>query len=108
MALNQPEIQRIEDAELDGLYSDHLDLWHELATNAYQYVANYVDEVRVDDVILALEPALAVTDTLQDFLQENRLRQKYWNRYFGDYILDQLWDQLVQEAEESEEEDDDD
>lgn len=97
MALNQVEIQKLENAGLDGLFTKNKKLWTRLAREAYSYTAKYIDEdedVRVDDVILVLEPALSVTPTLQDYLSEHRLNQKYWNRWFGDFILDQLWDDL--------------
>lgn len=94
MALNLEEYQALENASLVDLYRNHQDLWSEMAKSAYQYTRHYIppsDRVRVDDVVKALVPALAVTATLTDYLHEKRLRQKYWVTWFGDLILDSTW-----------------
>jgi hypothetical protein len=97
MALNQEKLQALKNAGLVKLFNDEKKLWRVTARKAYTYTKTYVSEVRVDDVILPLIPALAVTDTLQKFLAAKKLKQKYWTEYFGDLILDELWDELANE-----------
>ena len=100
VALNQEEIQALRNAGLIDLFEEHLALWKEQAKDAYAYAHKYISgEVRVDDVIQVLVPALAINNTLHDYLSEKKLKQKYWDRYFGDYILDQLWQDLTSEGE---------
>jgi hypothetical protein len=97
MSLTLEELQALTNASLTDLFAENRALFDSMAREAYDYTRHYVREpnvVRIDDVVKVLEPALAVTTLLGDYLAERKLNQKYWIRYFGDYILDQLWRQL--------------
>ena len=105
MALTLEELQALTNASLVQLFKEHRDVLHQMAQRAYDYTRQYIEEpnsVRVDDVIMTLAPALAVTDLLTDYLAEHKLRQKYWIRYFGDYVLDQFWPGIQRIAERKE------
>jgi hypothetical protein len=105
MALTAAKVQDLEDNDFDELFRDHRNLWETKAREAYEYAEKLViptgEPVRPDDVLELLVPGLVLVDELREFLENNRLRQKYWKSYFGEYILDQLWTDLETEEEES-------
>ena len=94
MALTASKLQRLDDAGLVRLFDERRRLWTELATQAYGYTAGYLGEVRPDDVIPALVPALEVSNELRRHLAEHKLGQQYWFTWFGELILDRLWQDL--------------
>ncbi|HEU5476224.1 MAG TPA: hypothetical protein VFU64_00150 [Gaiellaceae bacterium] len=104
MALTAAKVKDLEDAGFDELFDDHHALWEAKAVEAYRYARNLVtptgEPVRPDDVIELLVPALVLAEELRNFLEQNRLTQKYWRQYFGEYILDRLWDDLPTAAQE--------
>lgn len=100
MALNQEKLQALENASLVKLFNDERQLWTATAKEAYTYTRSYVKDVRRDDVIKPLTPALAVNDTLQNELDRKKLKQKYWTEYFGDLMLDRLWRELENDGKE--------
>ena len=95
MALTAAKLQRLGDAGLVDLFQERRQLWAELAGHAYAYTAGYLPDVRPDDVIPALVPALEVSNELRRHLAEHRLNQQYWFTWFGELILDRLWDDLT-------------
>jgi hypothetical protein len=98
VSLTAEKQQAIEDAGLDTLFQDNQDMWRTKASRSYQYRSAVVQDanynVRVDDVVPILVPDLKLSDTLTDYLAEEKLRQKYWYTWFAEYILDRLWGQL--------------
>lgn len=106
MALTALKIQDLTDHEFVDLYNAHRDLWREKAREAFDYTEQFVTEagqrVRPDDVIDLLVPALELSDEFRGFLEEKRLRQKYWRRWFGEFILDDYWPQLTADDDEGE------
>ena len=38
--------------------------------------------------------SLEVNETLKDYLNENKLRGKFWIKDFADLIIDRTWDEL--------------
>jgi hypothetical protein len=97
LALTQKKLQDLVGQGFPDLYQQHQRLWTDKAERAFDYAARSMPDgqaVRVDDVAGVLTPALEVDRTLRHFLQEGKLRQKYWVEWFCDYILDQLWGQL--------------
>jgi hypothetical protein len=95
VALTAAKLQKLGDAGLIALFEERRQLWQELAAHAYGYTAGFLEEVRPDDVIQALAPALEVSNELRRHLAEHRLPQQYWFTWFGELILDRLWDDLV-------------
>jgi hypothetical protein len=99
VALNATKSKRLEDAGLDGYFDQHQRLWHQKAKRAYDYAKQFVDEsgeeVRQDDVVPLLVPALEVFDGFRDHLAERKLTQKYWYTYFAELIVDRLWEELT-------------
>jgi hypothetical protein len=106
MALTALKIQELTDRGFPDLYAKHTNLWREKAKEAYEYTEKFVtaagQRVRPDDVIDLLIPALELSDEFRTFLEDKRLRQKYWRRWFGELILDELWVELSEEEKEEE------
>ena len=98
MGLTATKSVRLEGAGLTRLFDKQQKLWRALARNAYVYVSGGLEEsgepVRPDDLITPLVPVLEVTNELRDFLDENRLTQKYWYQWFAELIVDRVWNDL--------------
>ena len=98
MALTLKKLQRLEDAELTGLYTKHLKIWREKAENAYDFTKVFVElsgnNVRPDDVLPLLRPTLDVCDELRNFLADKKLRNQFWFEWFAELIIDRLWPEL--------------
>lgn len=99
MALNAYKSKRLEDAGLVDYYNQHQELWAQKAGRAYEYAKRFVEEsgedVRQDDVVPLLIPALEVFDDFRDHLNGAKLTQKYWFTYFAELTVDRLWDDLT-------------
>jgi hypothetical protein len=52
------------------------------------------EQVRPDDVLLALEPAIELAPEFRSHMGSKHLTQKYWKTYFAEYVLDRVWNQL--------------
>lgn len=99
MALTAAKVKDLEDKGFLGLFDEHRELWEIKAKEAYAYAKKLVapsgEPVRPDDVLPLLVPALLLVKQFRDFLEDNRLTQKYWRDYFGEFILDRLWEGLA-------------
>ena len=102
MALNATKSKRLEDAGLDQYFDQHRALWDQKARRAYDYAKAFVvesgEEVRQDDVVPLLVPALEVFDDFRDHLAREKLTQKYWYTYFAELIVDRLWEELIEQG----------
>jgi lipopolysaccharide export system protein LptC len=95
LALNLNKLKRLEDAGLVRLFEDDRKLWTAMAKDAYAYTRRFVGaEVRPDDVVPTLVPALEVSDRLRTFLAQRKLTQNYWYTWFAELMIDHLWSQL--------------
>lgn len=95
MALSLNKLKRLEDAGLGGLFEADRKLWTAMAQDAYGYTRKFIGaEVRPDDVVPTLVPALEVSDRLRTFLAERKLTQNYWYTWFAELIVDRLWPAL--------------
>jgi len=99
MALTLKKLQRLEDAELTDLYTEHLDkVWRAKAENAYDFTKVFVEasgnRVRPDDVLPLLRPTLEVCDELRGFLDDKKMRNQFWFEWFAELIIDRLWPEL--------------
>ena len=95
MALNLQKLKRLEDAGLVRLFDEDEKLWTAMARDAYAYTRKFVGpEVRPDDVVPTLVPALEVSDRLRTFLAERKLTQNYWYTWFAELMVDRLWSGL--------------
>ena len=95
MALSLNKLKRLEDAGLVELFEADLKLWTAMAKDAYGYTKRFVGkDVRPDDVVPTLVPALEVSDRLRTFLARKKLAQQYWYTWFGELIVDRLWGDL--------------
>ncbi|HYY03668.1 MAG TPA: hypothetical protein VE736_07270 [Gaiellaceae bacterium] len=95
MALNLNKLKRLEDAGLVCLFDDDRKLWTAMTKDAYAYTRRFVGaEVRPDDVVPTLVPALEVSDRLRTFLAQKKLTQNYWYAWFAELMIDRLWSQL--------------
>jgi hypothetical protein len=99
MALTADEFVALQTTGLVKFFGLHRETYLSLARRAYSYARSYLDEagleVRVNDVAVALEPALHVRSELREFLAEHRLTQQYWYRRFSDLIVETAWTELA-------------
>jgi hypothetical protein len=95
VALNLNKLKRLGDAGLVELFEEDRKLWTAMAKDAYAYTRRFIGgEVRPDDVVPTLVPALEVSDRLRTFLASRRLTQNYWYTWFAELIVDRLWPDL--------------
>lgn len=97
MALTLEAEQRLGDVGLIELFDNHEGTWLNAARETRDFVATLFPEgsrIRRDDVAKALHPILEVNELLKDYLDQHKLRGKFWIRYFVDLIIDRTWDQL--------------
>jgi hypothetical protein len=101
LALNATKSKRLEDAGLDQYFDQHRALWDQKARRAHDYAKAFVvesgEEVRQDDVVPLLVPALEVFDDFRDHLAAQKLTQKYWYTYFAELIVDRFWRELTEQ-----------
>lgn len=95
MALNLQKLKRLGDASLVALFEQDQKLWTAMAKDAYSYTRKFIGpDVRPDDVVPTLVPALEVSDRLRDYLASRKLTQNYWYAWFAELIVDRLWSDL--------------
>jgi hypothetical protein len=95
MALSLNKLKRLGDASLVELFEQDRKLWTAMAKDAYGYTRRFVGgEVRPDDVVPTLVPALEVSDRLRTYLASRKLSQNYWYTWFAELIVDRLWSDL--------------
>jgi hypothetical protein len=95
LALNLNKLKRLEDAGLAELFDHDRKLWTAMTKEAYSYTRKFVgDEVRPDDVVPTLVPALEVSDRLRTFLAHKKLTQNYWYTWYAELLVDRLWKDL--------------
>ena len=91
MALTFQVEQELEKAGLIEFFEDDRDSWLMKAANSHQFLRdNYPSgaQIRPDDLAKALGPVLEVDVALKDFLENGKLKQKYWTERFVDLIVD--------------------
>jgi len=95
LALSLNKLKRLNDAGLTGLFEDDRKLWAAMTKDAYAYTRKFVGgEVRPDDIVPTLVPALEVSDRLRTFLAQRKLTQNYWYTWFAELLVDRLWPDL--------------
>jgi hypothetical protein len=95
VALSLNKLKRLEDAGLTELFDADRKLWTAMTKDAYVYTRRFVGkEVRPDDVVPTLVPALEVSDRLRTFLASRKLTQRYWYEWFAELLVDYLWTDL--------------
>jgi hypothetical protein len=95
VALNLNKLKRLGDAGLTELFELDKRLWTAMAKDAYGYTRKFIGaDVRPDDVVPTLVPALEVSDRLRTFLAGRKLTQQYWYTWFAELIVDRLWSDL--------------
>lgn len=100
MALTLEAEQRLEAVGLVALYDGHQRTWLEAAQETKVFVAGNFPEgspIRRDDVAKALHPIIEVNEVLKEYLDEHKLRGKFWIKFFVDLIIDRTWDSLDEE-----------
>ena len=92
MALNLNKLKRLGDAGLVELFEGGRKLWTAMARDAYSYTRKFIGaDVRPDDVVPTLVPALEVSDRLRTYLASRKLTQRYWYEWFAELMVDRLW-----------------
>jgi hypothetical protein len=95
VALNLQKLKRLGDASLVELFEQDQKLWTAMAKDAYGYTRKFIGaDVRPDDVVPTLVPALEVSDRLRTYLASRKLLQNYWYTWFAELIVDRLWGDL--------------
>jgi len=95
VALSLNKLKRLGDAGLTELFEEDQKLWSAMAKDAYAYTRKFVGaEVRPDDLVPTLVPALEVSDRLRTYLAQRKLGQNYWYTWFAELIVDRLWSDL--------------
>jgi hypothetical protein len=95
VALSLNKLKRLEDAGLTELFDADRKLWTAMTKDAYVYTRKFVGaEVRPDDMVPTLVPALEVSDRLRTFLAARKLTQNYWYTWFAELLVDRLWPDL--------------
>jgi hypothetical protein len=95
VALSLNKLKRLGDAGLTDLFEQDQKLWTAMAKDAYSYTRKFIGaDVRPDDVVPTLVPALEVSDRLRTFLAGRKLAQQYWYTWFAELIVDRLWSDL--------------
>ena len=95
MALSLNKLKRLTDAGLVDLFETDRKLWTAMAKDAYGYTRKFVGaDVRPDDVVPTLVPALEVSDRLRTYLASRKLTQQYWYTWFAELVVDRLWGDL--------------
>jgi hypothetical protein len=95
VALSLNKLKRLGDAGLVELFEVDRKLWTAMAKDAYSYTRKFVGaEVRPDDVVPTLVPALEVSDRLRTYLASRKLTQNYWYVWFAELLVDRLWADL--------------
>jgi hypothetical protein len=95
VALSLNKLKRLEDAGLTELFDAERKLWTAMTKDAYVYTRKFVGaEVRPDDMVPTLVPALEVSDRLRTFLAARKLTQNYWYTWFAELMVDRLWSDL--------------
>ena len=95
MALSLNKLKRLGDAGLVELFEEDRKLWSAMAKDAYGYTRKFIGgEVRPDDVVPTLVPALEVSDRLRTYLASRKLAQNYWYVWFAELVVDRLWSDL--------------
>ena len=95
MALSLNKLKRLTDAGLVELFEADRKLWTAMAKDAYGYTRKFIGaEVRPDDVVPTLVPALEVSDRLRTYLASRKLTQQYWYTWFAELVVDRLWGDL--------------
>ena len=95
MALSLNKLKRLTDAGLVELFEEDRKLWTAMAKDAHTYTRKFIGkEVRPDDVVPTLVPALEVSDRLRPFLAGRKLTQNYWYTWFAELLVDRLWSDL--------------
>jgi hypothetical protein len=110
MGLTRKIEQKIIDVGLDRFFEDDRATWIAAARKAYSYLRESHGRdavIRRDDVSEALEIVLEATETLKDFLNDEKLSQRYWFERFADFIIDRGWDEIQNPPENGDEDDED-
>jgi len=95
VALSLNKLKRLTDAGLVELFEADRKLWTAMAKDAYGYTRKFIGaEVRPDDVVPTLVPALEVSDRLRTYLASRKLTQQYWYTWFAELVVDRLWGDL--------------
>ena len=95
MALSLNKLKRLSDAGLVEFFEEDRKLWTAMVKDAYAYTRKFIGkEVRPDDVVPTLVPALEVSDRLRTYLAGRKLAQNYWYTWFAELIVDRLWSDL--------------
>lgn len=94
VALTLEAEQRLDSVGLVKFFTDGEETWKKTASQTFEFiVANFPpgSRIRRDDVSKGLKPVLEVSESLRDYMNEKKLRGKFWISDFADLIIDRTW-----------------
>jgi hypothetical protein len=97
MALTLEAEQRLTAVGLVKFFDKNANAWKGLAADTKGFVTAHFPngaKIRRDDVSKELVPILEVHEAFGDYLDEHRLRGKFWIKDFADLIIDRTWDNI--------------
>jgi len=100
MAMTLEKEQRLQDADLIQFFEKDQAMWAGVLKRAYNFTKNDFPKgarVRRDDLIKPLLSVVEINEGLRDFLNENKLRGKFWKELFVDLIIDRKWSEATGE-----------
>ncbi len=102
MALTLEEDQKLTAVGLVDFLKKDSARWKDLVAKALRFTKSTFPDhavIRPDDVSKILFPLLEVDAALTDYLNAERLTQKYWRRYYCNLIIDRFWDDLTSKGD---------
>ena len=98
MALTLDKEQRLQDVGLIEFFEQEQPMWVSVAKRAHEFARRDFPKeavIRRDDLIKPLLSVVEVNEGLRDFLNENKLRGKFWKELFVDLIIDRTWNEAA-------------
>jgi hypothetical protein len=93
--------QKLKDAGLIEFFERNRATWLAAAREAYQYVKTSFpadSTIRRDDVSQFLVHVIEVDEDFKNYLDMNRLKQKYWAYHFADLVVDRTWNEITNQG----------
>ncbi len=97
MALTLEADQKLEAVGLTKFFEKDKDAWRQAVKDTKDFVKSHFPDgakIRPDDVAKGLVPILEVHEQFKEFLDQHKLRGKFWIKDFADLMIDRTWDKL--------------
>lgn len=97
MSLDTEKLHRLRGKSFVKLQSDNASKWKAMVEKARAYAQTCVgdEQVRIGNVVTAVQMAIRIDPTFEQHTQTKVLPQKYWVTWFAEYIVDCVYPQPV-------------